>query len=66
MSGKSKKACILLVNDEPTNLPLLSEALQDEYSLLVAKVGKQDLKRLHSSPADLVLLDVVIAWHEWL
>jgi len=52
---------ILLVDDEPANIHVLSEALQGAYQLRFATSGEQALAMLESDYApDLVLLDVVM------
>jgi putative two-component system response regulator len=55
------KPHILVVDDEPFYLQLLVNALSDDYTVSVAKNGKQALRRVHSSdPPDLIMLDVVM------
>lgn len=55
-----KKDCILIVDDEPTNIRLLSEVLKQEYALKIATSGQQTLTLLEKDFAniDLILLDV--------
>jgi len=56
-----QKPRILIVDDEPINLRVLSELLKDSYALVVAKDGKQALARLEQRPLpDLCLLDVMM------
>ncbi len=55
-----QKQTVLIVDDEPTNLQLLSNQLQGEYLVLVAKSGQQALHRLNNNNIDLVLLDIVM------
>lgn len=52
---------ILIVDDEPQNLKILTEYLRDDYKIMVAKSGEQALKALsgHSLP-HLILLDIVM------
>lgn len=51
---------LLLVDDEPTNLQVLRQILQDDYRLLFAKDGDKALElALQESPA-LILLDVMM------
>jgi cyclic di-GMP phosphodiesterase len=54
------KPLILIVDDEPINLRLLSEALKTEYELIAATSGSQVLNQLEQQHAriDLILLDV--------
>ncbi len=55
-----KKDCILIVDDEPTNIRLLTEVLKQDYDLKVATSGNQTLTLLEkdSDSIDLILLDV--------
>ncbi len=52
---------ILLVDDTPANLALLTQALEG-YGLmvLVAEDGEEALRRAHFAPPDLILLDVMM------
>lgn len=54
------KDCILIVDDEPTNIRLLSEVLKQDYDLKVATSGSQTLSLLEKDAEgiDLILLDV--------
>jgi len=53
------KSTILLVDDEPTNLAILIETLQDSYHLIVAKNGQEALDRAAGEGCpDLILMDV--------
>ncbi|HEY3809190.1 MAG TPA: HD domain-containing phosphohydrolase [Steroidobacteraceae bacterium] len=55
-----KNARILAVDDEPTNLQLLRQILQDQYGLLFAKDGQRALQLAHQERPDLILLDVMM------
>lgn len=54
----NKKNVILAVDDEPINLFLLSELLEEEYALITAENGRACLKLLETQSPDLILLDV--------
>lgn len=54
---KNKKQ-ILIVDDVTTNLKCLGEILKDEFSLTMAKSGKQALALMKRIHPDLVMLDV--------
>jgi len=55
------KPRILIVDDERFYLSLLSDALADDYQLIVAKNGEQALRRAEGeSRPDLILLDVMM------
>jgi putative two-component system response regulator len=51
---------ILAVDDEPTNLQLLRQILQDHYGLLFAKDGQRALQLAQQERPDLILLDVMM------
>ena len=56
-----QKPRILIVDDEPINLKVLSDLLRDSYTLSVAKDGPSALARLAAgTPPDLVLLDIMM------
>ncbi len=55
------KSSILVVDDTPDNLILMSELLKDYYKIKVANSGEKALKIAQSStPPDLILLDVMM------
>lgn len=55
------KSKILLVDDEPANLELLTETLEQQYQVLVAINGERALRLSLLDPQpDLILLDVVM------
>ena len=55
-----RQARILAVDDEPTNLQLLRQILQDHYGLLYAKDGARALELAQQERPDLILLDVMM------
>ncbi len=57
----TKQFTVLVVDDEPTNLSLMGQILQEKYNVKVAKDGEKALEISFSDhPPDLVLLDVVM------
>ena len=55
------KATVLVVDDTPDNLSLMSGLLKDIYKLKVANSGEKALKIARSStPPDLILLDIMM------
>jgi putative two-component system response regulator len=56
-----KKASVLVVDDTPDNLTLMSNLLKDEYKVKVANCGEKALKiALSDTPPDLILLDIMM------
>jgi putative two-component system response regulator len=51
---------LLLVDDEPTNLHILRNTLQQEYRLLFARSGQEALDLTAQEHPDLILLDIVM------
>ncbi len=57
----SREKKILLVDDEPVNIKIMSQILRDRYRLMVATGGHEALKCATSAqPPDLILLDLVM------
>lgn len=55
------KPVILIVDDEPNNIKLLSQILQKEYKLRIALNGYEALERVFVEPyPDLVILDIMM------
>ncbi|WP_374981573.1 two-component system response regulator [Pseudomonas solani] len=57
---QDNRLCLLLVDDEPTNLQVLRHILQEDYRLLFAKDGAKALELAQRESPDLVLLDVMM------
>lgn len=51
---------ILVVDDTPDNITLVSSLLKDEYKVKIATNGEKALKIARTSPPDLILLDVMM------
>ncbi len=59
MTTAKTRSSILVVDDKPDNLRLMSEVLQREgYSVRVAPGGELALKSVAARPPDLILLDI--------
>ncbi|TGL90668.1 two-component system response regulator [Leptospira congkakensis] len=56
----NSKPKILIVDDEPTNLQILNEILQNDYTLLFAKDGLKGIELAESQEPELILLDVMM------
>lgn len=51
---------LLIVDDEPDNLRILSSLLREEHQVIIAKSGAQALTLAEEKQPDLILLDVVM------
>ena len=59
--GTVKQELILIVDDNPTNIQVLSDLLKEYgFKVLVAKDGESCLQRLEKIRPDLILLDVLM------
>jgi len=59
--GYTKKATILVVDDTPDNLTLMSNLFKDDYKVKIANDGETALKIAASGlPLDLILLDIMM------
>ena len=56
----AKQQKILVVDDEPINIDVLTGLLKQDYRLIVAKNGARALKAAQSGNPDLVLLDIMM------
>jgi CheY-like chemotaxis protein len=57
----SQKAKVLIVDDEPNNVDLLVQALEDSgYQLITATNGQEALNKIRSEQPDLILLDMMM------
>lgn len=60
MLDRPDQALILLVDDTPDNLTLMSELLADHYRIKVANNGAKGLRIAAESQPDLILLDIMM------
>ena len=56
----SERAHLLLVDDEKTNLKVLSELLRSDYRIRLAQNGQQALEKCRQQLPDLILMDVLM------
>lgn len=56
----TKKAVILVVDDQPENIQVLSDILRDRHTVLAAKNGEKALAAISRNKPDLVLLDIMM------
>ena len=55
-----KRQSVMIVDDTPANIELLSESLGDEYELVFATSGADALELIRADKPDLLLLDVMM------
>lgn len=60
MAITSTKAKLLVVDDEPTNLRVLKQVLQDQYRLMFARSGQEALELVQRDTPQLILLDIMM------
>jgi signal transduction histidine kinase len=61
MTDSSIKDLILIVDDNPTNLGLMSEYLgRNKYDVLLSQSGEDALKKAEQQQPDIILLDVMM------
>jgi CheY-like chemotaxis protein len=58
MSGERRT--ILIVDDTPENIMILTRLLSNEYAIFVANNGQQALQRVSETLPDLILLDILM------
>jgi len=57
----SQKATVLIVDDEPYNVDVLQQELEDmNYNIITASNGKEALDKIKSQQPDLILLDLMM------
>lgn len=60
MNTQDERSRILIVDDEPTNLQILRQVLQEDYRLLFARDGEKALQLAATEQPNLILLDVMM------
>lgn len=60
LCAESARATVLLVDDVPANLSLLSSILREDYRIQLATNGAKALELVATSAPDLILLDVMM------
>ena len=58
--GMAKRACILVVDDQPDNRLILEDLLDSTYDVRCADGGHAALAALAEQPVDMVLLDIMM------
>jgi CheY-like chemotaxis protein len=57
---EEKNQTILIVDDEPGNIEILSETLGDSYEILFAVSGKEALEIASRQIPDMIILDIIM------
>jgi signal transduction histidine kinase len=61
MTQTDEKKKILIVDDIPSNIQILAEAMRDDYQIIFATKGEEALKiAMADQPPDLILLDIML------
>ncbi|MFN6971304.1 MAG: diguanylate cyclase [Rheinheimera sp.] len=60
MAASQLKQRVLIIDDQKSNLKILSDILRDEVELFLAQDGEQGIRKAHEFMPDLILLDVVM------
>jgi len=61
MTQEEEKRKILIVDDIPSNIQILAEAMRNDYQIIFATKGEEALKiALADQPPDLILLDIML------
>jgi putative two-component system response regulator len=61
MNAVEQKPCILVIDDTPENLSLMSELLREDYQVKLAPSGERGLQIAAAEPQpDLILLDIMM------
>lgn len=60
MNNSNGRPTVLIVDDTPDNLTLLSNLLKDKYQTKVATSGATALQIIASAKVDLILLDIMM------
>lgn len=55
-----KKPVILIIDDEVSNIEIISTLLEDDYEICFATSGEQAIEIAHEVAPDLILLDIVM------
>jgi len=60
MIAEEKNQCVLIVDDKPVNIRILSEAFRGAYDIVFATSGREALEMAEKTLPDLVLLDIMM------
>lgn len=58
---EARKPTVLIVDDDPTSVKMISSYLQDgEFRIVRAYGGREGLEAIHAAPPDIILLDLMM------
>jgi diguanylate cyclase (GGDEF)-like protein len=60
MEMQTSPATVLVVDDAPSNLVILTESLRSEFDIRIATSGPEALRLVDETPPDLILLDILM------
>jgi putative two-component system response regulator len=60
MMPPEKKYSVLLIDDEPINIKILSDVLKDDYNVVFATAAEEGICRAIESKPDIILLDIMM------
>lgn len=60
MEMPATPATVLVVDDAPSNLAILTETLRGEFDVRIATSGAEALRLVDTAPPDLILLDILM------
>ncbi|MDM8553240.1 response regulator [Desulfococcaceae bacterium HSG7] len=58
--NENQKQTILIADDSRMNINIIVEIFKNDYEIIIARDGRQALKRVASDPPDLILLDIIM------
>jgi PleD family two-component response regulator len=60
MVQNNKKNSILIIDDEKSNITVLTDILQEEYKIHVVKDSREALETAENQMPDIILLDIIM------
>jgi len=60
--NNQKKYSILIVDDEKSNITVLTDILHDEYNLYIVKDSREAVETAENQMPDIILLDIIMPY----